>query len=441
MIFRDRDEAAGFLAERLRNYRGTNPLVLAIPRGAVRMAEIIADSLDGDLDVVLVRKLRAPGNPELAIGSMDESGQAHLSDYVRALGVTETYIAAEKETQLKLIRERRAQYTPVRPPLNPEGRVVIVVDDGVATGSTFLAALQAIRKKNPQRLVAAVGVAPSETCERLRVWADEVICLSVPRDFHSVGQFYEDFSQTEDEEVIEILTKHGAREQTSRMHFDGVDLEGSLVIPEGAGGIVIFAHGSGSSRHSPRNVRVARVLNEAGIGTFLFDLLTPTEDAVYETRFDIELLARRLNLATQWLTRQKRVHGMKLGYFGASTGAAAALKAAAARGPEISAVVSRGGRPDLAADILHFVTAPTLLIVGGNDLVVIDLNRMAFGLLRAEKKFKIIPGAGHVFEEAGTLEEVARLSAAWFRDHFERGWHERPHPNDPKSRPSVERGA
>jgi dienelactone hydrolase len=181
---------------------------------------------------------------------------------------------------------------------------------------------------------------------------------------------------------------------------------------------VLFAHGSGSGRLSPRNNYVAGVLRESGVATLLFDLLTEAEDRIYENRFDIDLLTHRLLLATQWAGQQAATRGLALGYFGASTGAAAALRAAAALGPEIGAVVSRGGRPDLALDDLARVQAPTLLIVGGNDAAVIELNRAAYRELRGDKELKIIPGATHLFEEPGTLEQVANAAADWFRHHL-----------------------
>ncbi|MEW6681307.1 MAG: dienelactone hydrolase family protein [Nitrospirota bacterium] len=195
---------------------------------------------------------------------------------------------------------------------------------------------------------------------------------------------------------------------------EGVTLEGELAIPDNARGVVIFAHGSGSSRHSPRNQFVARELRSAGLGTLLFDLLTSKEDAVYETRFDIDLLSKRLAVATTWFRQQPGGKGLGIGYFGASTGAAAALIAAAEMGSGVGAVVSRGGRPDMAERELSRVTAPTLLIVGGLDDVVIDLNRRAYTQLRCEKEIVIVPGATHLFEEPGTLEEVARLASEWF---------------------------
>jgi dienelactone hydrolase len=181
---------------------------------------------------------------------------------------------------------------------------------------------------------------------------------------------------------------------------------------------VLFAHGSGSSRHSPRNNFVAQVLQKTGMGTLLMDLLTRQEDMNYENRFDIDLLTSRLERATEWIMEQPRSKSLDIGYFGASTGAAAALYAAASFGPSIGAVVSRGGRPDLAMSALKRVQSPTLLIVGGLDDVVIELNRQAYGELMAEKKLAIVPGATHLFEEPGTLEEAARLAAAWFKQHL-----------------------
>jgi dienelactone hydrolase len=199
---------------------------------------------------------------------------------------------------------------------------------------------------------------------------------------------------------------------------NGIKLEGALVIPNDARGIVLFAHGSGSSRHSPRNNFVAEVLQGARLGTLLLDLLTRQEDAIYENRFDIDLLTWRLERATQWLMEQPQSSSLGIGYFGASTGAAAALQAAATFGQSIGAVVSRGGRPDLAMTALGNVQSPTLLIVGGLDDVVIELNRQAYEKLQVEKHFAIVPGATHLFEEPGTLQEVARLAADWFKRHL-----------------------
>jgi putative phosphoribosyl transferase len=206
--------------------------------------------------------------------------------------------------------------------------------------------------------------------------------------------------------------------QQVKISIDMVTLNGELELPDQAKGMVIFAHGSGSSRLSPRNTYVARVLNESGIGTLLFDLLTKEEDQNYKKRFDIGLLTRRLVGATHWFTARFESGAMTLGYFGASTGAAAALQGAAQLGTTIKAVVSRGGRPDLAMPHLERVLAPTLLIVGELDGTVLQLNRQAFSQLSVEKELSVVPGATHLFEEPGTLEQVAKLAQKWFVQHL-----------------------
>jgi predicted phosphoribosyltransferase len=210
-FFASRIEAAALLAERLREYQGRNPLVLGIPRGAVPMAEVIADRLEGELDVVLVHKLGAPYQEEFAIGSVSERGDVYLSEDIGRYGIEKPYVAAEAERQLEALRRRRAAYTPVREPINPEGRLVIVVDNGVATGWTMIAALRALRPLNPARLIAAMAVAPPSAVDRIRAEADELVCLEIPSDFYAVGQFFGDFHQVSDEEVTEILARSNKR--------------------------------------------------------------------------------------------------------------------------------------------------------------------------------------------------------------------------------------
>jgi predicted phosphoribosyltransferase len=200
------------LSKALEHYRGRHPLVLAIPRGAVEMGRVIADALGGELDVVLVRKLRAPFNPEFAVGSIDESGWAYIAPYAASADADEKYLDAEKAAQLQTLRKRRAEYTPARAPIDVQGRIAIVVDDGLATGSTMIAALHATRAKAPERLVCAVPVAALDSLERVRPYADEIVCLQAPQDFYAVAQFYRHFPQVEDEEVIALLA---AAEQPS----------------------------------------------------------------------------------------------------------------------------------------------------------------------------------------------------------------------------------
>ncbi len=210
MLFANRTDAAERLATAHAHYRGDDPLILGIPRGAVPMARVIAERLDGEMDVVLVRKLRAPGKNEYAIGSVDESGWAYVTADAVAAGADEAYIASEKEIQLETIRARRVAYTAHRDPIDPRHRVVIVVDDGLATGSTMVAALHALRARQPRRLVCAVPVAPADTIDRVRAYCDEVVCLEAPAQFYAVGQFYRDFLQVTDEEVMDSLRPRGS---------------------------------------------------------------------------------------------------------------------------------------------------------------------------------------------------------------------------------------
>jgi len=210
-IFESRLDAGRQLANALAAYRGRNPLVLAIPRGAVEMGAAVAEALGGELDVVLVRKLRSPYNPELAVGAIDESGWTYVAEHAAGVGADATYLAKEKAVQLALLRKRRAQYTPARAPADPAGRVAIVVDDGIATGASMIAALHAVRAKKPAILVCAVPVAAPDSAEQVRPYADEFVCLETPLDFMAVGQFYSSFQQVEDDEVVKILARHAMK--------------------------------------------------------------------------------------------------------------------------------------------------------------------------------------------------------------------------------------
>lgn len=425
MLFNDRVDAGRRLAGALAHLRGEHPVVLGLPRGGVPVAYEVARELGAPLDVLVVRKLGVPYHRELAFGALGEGGVRVLNDDVVArAGVGPTQVESVERAELAELEQRARRFREGRPLVALSGRTVIVIDDGIATGSTAEAACQVARARGAARVVLAVPTAPPEAVERLRTEADDVICLSTPALFQAVGQWYRDFSQTTDEEVVALLNRSvvAGTESAVEVAAGGVGLAGDLALPEGAGAVVMFAHGSGSSRHSPRNRAVAEALREAGLGTLLFDLLTPAEEADRANVFDIETLAGRLADATRWLRRHV---DMPVGYFGASTGAGAALRAAARldAAPDahtrVGAVVSRGGRPDLAGPgDLSRVQAPTLLIVGGRDATVLDLNRAAQAELRCENRLEIVPGATHLFEESGALEQVADLARNWFLEHL-----------------------
>ncbi|MFC9295896.1 phosphoribosyltransferase family protein [Streptomyces sp. NPDC057011] len=428
MQFTHRADAGRRLAEALRRLKGENPVVLGLPRGGIPVAFEVAQALAAPLDVIVVRKLGVPYHRELGFGAIGEGGVRVISeDIARRSGVGEEALAAVERAEEAVLARQARTFREGRPRVDPAGRTVIVVDDGIATGATAAAACEVVRAMGAARVVLAVPVAPPDAVAWLRTEADEVVCLSTPRAFSAVGEWYQDFSQTPDEEVVDLLARAAAgsvaasdsateAEVEVEIDADGVALAGDLALPEGARAVVMFAHGSGSSRHSPRNRAVAADLNRAGLGTLLFDLLTPAEEGHRENVFAIEVLARRLADATRWLRSRE---SLPIGYFGASTGAAAALWAAADTDSHIGAIVSRGGRPDLAAPRLVGVRAPTLLIVGGRDTMVLDLNRQAqLELRHCENRLQVVPGATHLFEEPGTLDEVSALARDWFARHL-----------------------
>ncbi len=429
--FRDRRDAGRRLGERLLGLAREAPIVIGLPRGGVVVADEVASALGAPLDIWVSRKLGAPMQPELGLGAIAEGGALVLDrDLIASLGLNEGEIEAIATREAAEVGRRVRRFREGGPAPRLAGQTVIVVDDGVATGGTARAALRGIRAQRPRRTVLAVPVVAAPTLGALEEEADSVVYLDAPADLWAIGAWYDSFDQVPDDEVVRILrrragavprpSKGGSREVA--IPAAGATLEGTLSIPAGARGIVLFAHGSGSGRFSPRNRFVADTLRRQGLGTLLFDLLSADEEraegADGELRFDIGLLAERLGAATSWLVRSGASRELPLGYFGSSTGAAAALVAAAAGPDRVAAIVSRGGRVDLAEDALSRVRAPTLLIVGSLDEEVLALNREAVAVMTAPVEIQIVHGASHLFAESGALERVARLAADWFAARF-----------------------
>jgi putative phosphoribosyl transferase len=441
MVFADRVDAGRQLASRLLHVRGEHVVVLGLPRGGVPVAFEVAAALDAPLDVIVVRKLGVPFQPELGMGAIGEDGARIINEEVVGLaGVSEHELAVVESGERAELERRVLRFRGHRPRVPLTGSTAVVVDDGIATGSTARAACQVARAQGATRVVLAVPVAPPGWATRIGGDADEFVCLLSPEPFLAIGQFYADFSQTSDDEVVRCLQQAGrkvavttsgscptggdppSRDDDVFVNAGHVRLASHLTLPEATTGVVVFAHGSGSSRHSARNRYVAALLNQARLGTLLVDLLTADEGHDRANVFDIEMLAGRLVDITRWLRTQPEVAHLRVGYFGASTGAAAALWAATEPGADICAVVSRGGRPDLAAPRLPRVVAPTLLIVGGHDDVVLDLNRQAQAQLRqCENRLTVIPGATHLFEEPGSLRAAAVAARGWFTRYLTPG--------------------
>jgi putative phosphoribosyl transferase len=481
--FTDRADAGQRLGRRLEYLRGQDVVVLGLPRGGVPVAFEVARALGAPLDVIVVRKLGVPFQPELAMGAIGEGGVRVENDEVlRRSGVTATELAAVEQRELADLEHQGQRFRAGRQHVDVTGRTVIVIDDGIATGSTASAACQVARRQGAAMVIMAAPVGAPESILALRAVCDEVICLDAPPFFAAVGTWYDDFRHVPDADVINLLERaaaanavpapapppdpppaprppaqsrrgrgrapvadsgnaaspersnpttfsagtHGSgssaqppeRDEPVEVRAGSVLLAGHLTIPVDPSGIVIFVHGSGSSRHSPRNRYVASQLNGAGLGTLLFDLLTSTEELDRVNVFDVETLASRLTEVTAWLRGQPAALDATIGYFGASTGAAAALWAASEPTADIAAVVSRGGRPDLAEARLAAVRSPTLLIVGDRDEVALGLNREAQHWLRCENRLAIVPGATHLFEEPGALQTVTRLARDWFNTRF-----------------------
>ena len=428
-MFTDRADAGRQLAHRLADYARPDPLVLALPRGGLPVALPVAQALDAELDVLVVRKLGVPGNPEFAMGALGEDGIVVMDHEIRRqLHLTPDRVNLVIDRERAEIDRRIRAYRGGSRRLGLAGRNVIIVDDGLATGSTAIAAVRVARRMGVGHLTLAVPVGAPDTVDRLGAMVDDLVCLSTPEPFGAVGRHYEEFEQVSDEDVISILRSRPRDDP--RMHqvqhdidadleIDVLDLTlaGHLTIPPGARGVIVFVHGSGSDHTSPRNQSVAKVLQAAGFGTLLFDLLTPQE-AQPGAALSLEELTDRLLAVTSWLHERPEALGLPVGYFGSSSGAAAALAAAAEQPETVGAIVTRGGRPDLAWRWLPSVQAPTLLIVGANDRAVLDLNHDAQRVMVCPNLLEVVKGASHLFEESGALQQAAALAQAWYLHHL-----------------------
>ncbi|HMA01426.1 MAG: phosphoribosyltransferase family protein [Gemmatimonas sp.] len=417
--FINRSTAGRALASQLMGFadRG-DVVVLGLARGGVPVAAEVARALHVPLDVFVVRKLGAPGHEEFAIGAITSAGIRVVNrELIAQLGITPQELEEITRREIGELERREAAYRDGRGALELQGRTIIVVDDGLATGASMNAAVRALRLKRPRDIIVATPVASRESVESLQTVADEVVAVATPEPFMAVGNWYENFEQTSDAEVRTLLAAGSTRVRSAvRIPSDDVLLDADLTVPAHAIGVVIFAHGSGSGRHSSRNRFVASALNDVGMGTLLLDLLTEREAIEEERtghiRFDVQLLAARLRDAAGWVRANPKLAMLPIAYFGASTGAAAAL-IAASHDPEIRAVVSRGGRPDLAGPVLGRVRAPALFIVGGRDTQVLEYNRKAMSAMHGEAELIVVPRATHLFEEPGALEEVAAIARNW----------------------------
>jgi putative phosphoribosyl transferase len=416
MIFEDRREAGRRLASLLGFLEPEDPVVLALPRGGVPVAVEVAAALGAALDVLPVRKLGAPGRPEFAIGAIAEDGTAVL-DAVTAerIGVTEQDVDRVLRAEVAELRRRIAHFRRGRPPVDVRGRTVVIVDDGLATGLTDLAAVRAARRRGAERIIVAAPVASREAVVLLRPEADEVICHTVPRELLGVGRWYRDFSPVPDREVLRLLAEArrgsapggGAPERRSVEIAvgEGVLLPAELSAASEAWGFVLLAGLGGEAPAAGSRPPLASLLNAAGLATLSLELTT-TDERDGRRGADVEVLAGRLVAATRWVAREPEARGLPIGYAAGPGAAAATLAAAAVLGEEVRAVVSTDGRPDLARGALDRVTAPTLLMVeGAGD--ALEAARRASVRLRGPHRIS-----------RGDGDEAGRLAVDWLGRHL-----------------------
>lgn len=433
MLFIDRGDAGRRLAVPLQSLDGEDMVVLGIPRGGVPVAFEVATALGAPLDVIPVRRLGVPHQPELAFGAIGEDVRVINEFIVEQAQLTVDEMAEVEHRERAEITRRAARFRHGHPPTPVAGRTAVIVDDGMVTGASARAACRIARAHGATRVVLAVPVAAREAVNTLKREADEVICLETPAWSHTVGQWYRSFPRPSDDDIAELLDRAATgapepphaepgppplRDDDVHVITGNIELRGHLTIPAEPIGLVVFAHPSGSSRHSPRNRYLAAVLQQEGLGTLLFDLLTPDEEIHRARVFDIDLLADRLVDVTDWLTHQPHTEGLRIAYFGTDTGTAAALRATTDPRVDIATVVSRSGRPDLARDAMTRVRTPTLLIAGGDDPLTLKSNQRAQATMLCASTVTVVPGADHLFTQPDALESVADLARGWFVAHL-----------------------
>jgi putative phosphoribosyl transferase len=439
--FVDRAEAGRRLAAWLMPFQAGDVVVLGVPRGGVPVAFEVASALGAPLDIVVVRKLGLPYEPEIAMGAIGEDGVRVLDpDVLRSAAITTEELAAVEERERGELDRRVRRFRGDVPRVALAGRTAIVVDDGIATGYTARAACQVARMQGATQVILAAPVGSPEAVADLQDQVDMLVCPEVPETFRAVGQWYYDFAPTSDDDVVVLLRRtreRGHAAEPSALGADGpvrdeqvavaagtAALTGHLTIPEKPAGLVILGRPGAGNRHSPRDRFVAWMLNRAGLGTLLVDLFESGESAGRSPVLHIETPARRLRAVTEWARARPDLADLRIGYLGTGTGngtgSAAALWAAACPGADIAAVIAWGGRPDLAAPRLRAVRAPTLFIVGELDRTVLELNRRTGAHGGHDSKIAVVPGATSLYEEPGGLAEAARIAGAWFTHHLSR---------------------
>ncbi|WP_141923463.1 phosphoribosyltransferase family protein [Haloactinospora alba] len=419
--FTDRSEAGSRLAERVRDYAVTDPIVLALPRGGVPVGAELARALGAPLDVLMVRKLGLPGHSEMGVGAVTEDGQVCFDDNALArLHVSRDQLRATVEAERAELGRRLEAYRGHSPAPRIAGRDVLVVDDGIATGGTARAALRMVRRQQPARVVAAIPVGAQSAVESLRPEADHVVVLTAPENFRAVGEWYRDFGQLSDDDVTRTLTElrglapaTGSDARTVHVPVGTAELEGELTMPPDVRGGVVVALGRGED--GPRRQAFTAAMRDSGYATLIVDPSHPREGAESETGGEEPAeRGRKLGRAAAWLRETAEVSPQRIGVFGSGPGAPAALVAAAAHPDEIAAVVVHGGRIDAAEGSLARVRAPVLVLVEGEDSFVRELAEWVVSRLGAPCELRTVAGAEQLLATTREWRAVADSAAEWF---------------------------